>query len=41
MEITKVDDKWAEGTFSFTASGFQTDKTMQVTEGFFRISIIP
>ncbi len=40
MEITKVDDKWAEGKFSFTASGFQTDKTIEVTDGFFRISIM-
>jgi len=39
MEITKVDDKWAEGKFSFIASGFQTDKTIEVTDGFFRISM--
>ncbi len=39
MEITKVDDKWAEGKFSFTASGFETEKTKEVTDGFFRISI--
>ena len=39
LEITKVDDKWAEGKFYFTASGFQTDKTMEVTDGFFRISM--
>jgi len=39
MEITKVDDKWAEGKFSFTASALQTDKTIEVTDGFFRISL--
>ena len=39
MEITKVDDKWAEGKFSFTASGFQTDKTIEIADGFFRISL--
>ena len=39
MEITKVDDNWAEGKFSFTAKGFQTDKTIEVTDGFFRISL--
>ncbi len=39
VEITKVDDQWAEGKFSFTAKGFETDKTKEVTDGFFRISI--
>ena len=39
MELTKVDDNWAEGKFSFTAKGFQSDKTIEVTDGFFRISI--
>jgi hypothetical protein len=39
MEITKVDDNWAEGKFSFTAKGFQSDKTIEVTDGFFRISL--
>ena len=39
MEITKADDQWAEGRFSFIAKGFQTDKTMEVTDGFFRISM--
>jgi hypothetical protein len=38
LRITKVDEKWAEGKFSFTAKGFQTDKTIEVTDGFFRIS---
>jgi hypothetical protein len=39
MEITKVNDNWAEGKFFFTASGFQSDKTIEVTDGFFRISL--
>jgi hypothetical protein len=37
MELTKVDDHMAEGKFSFTAKGFQSDKTIEVTDGFFRI----
>ncbi len=39
MEITKVDDDWAEGTFHFTAYATSTDKTVEVTDGFFRIRI--
>lgn len=39
MEITKVDDKYAEGTFFFTGSTARSNKTMDVTEGFFRIPI--
>jgi hypothetical protein len=38
MEITKVDDNWIEGTFSFIATGLQSDKTTEVTDGFFRIA---
>lgn len=37
MGITKVDEKSAEGTFFFTASSSRTDKTLEVTDGFFRI----
>jgi hypothetical protein len=37
MEITKVNDKSAEGKFYFTATASGTDKTMEVTDGFFRI----
>ena len=37
MEITKVDENWAEGKFFFTGSS--DDKTIEVTEGFFRISM--
>jgi hypothetical protein len=37
MEITKVDENWAEGKFFFTGSS--DAKTIEVTEGFFRISM--
>jgi hypothetical protein len=39
VDLTKVDENWAEGKFSFTAKGFQSDKTIEVTDGFFRISL--
>ncbi|SRR5260221_5678889 len=39
MEITKVENEWAEGKFFFTATTSSTDKTIEVTDGFFRISI--
>ncbi len=41
MEITKVDADWAEGKFIVTGSTSSTDKTLEVTEGFFRISMVP
>jgi|SwirhisoilCB2_FD_contig_91_2311764_length_961_multi_2_in_0_out_0_2 hypothetical protein len=37
MEITKSDDNMAEGKFHFIAKGFQSDKTVEVTDGLFRI----
>lgn len=37
MEITKVNDHSAEGEFSFTATNRESGKTLEVTEGFFRI----
>jgi hypothetical protein len=37
MEITKVDDSWAEGKFFFTATTSNSNKTVEVTDGFFRI----
>lgn len=37
MELTKVNDQMAEGKFSFTAKGFQSDKTIEVSDGFFRV----
>ncbi len=39
MIITKVDEKSAEGTFFFTASTSSTTKTIEVTDGFFRIPL--
>jgi len=39
MEITKVDDSWAEGKFFFTATTSSSNKTVEVTEGFFRIPV--
>lgn len=40
MEITKVEGNWVEGKFYFTGSTSQgSDKTIEVTEGFFRISL--
>lgn len=40
MKITKVDGKWAEGKFFFTAYSYDGDKakTVEVTDGFFRIA---
>lgn len=40
MEITKVDAEWAEGKFFVTGSTSSSGKTMEVTDGFFRISLI-
>jgi hypothetical protein len=39
MEITKVDDNWAEGKFYFTATTSNSNKTLEVTDGFFRIPV--
>jgi len=39
MEITKVENDWAEGKFFFTATTSTTNKTKEVTDGFFRISL--
>lgn len=39
MEITKVNNEWAEGIFHFTASDTGTIKEKEVTDGFFRISM--
>ncbi|HMH23843.1 MAG TPA: hypothetical protein VK563_18785 [Puia sp.] len=39
MEVTKVNDKWAEGKFYFTAVNRNSGKTVEVTNGFFRISL--
>ena len=37
MIITKVDETSAEGTFYFTASNYETKKTIEFTDGSFRI----
>ncbi|NRF38346.1 hypothetical protein [Pedobacter foliorum] len=39
MIITKADDKWAEGTFSFIANNSKSAKTMAITNGVFRVSL--
>ncbi|MEO6128554.1 MAG: hypothetical protein ABIP30_09435 [Ferruginibacter sp.] len=39
MEITKMNENWAEGKFHFTATISGTDKLVEVTEGSFRIKI--
>jgi hypothetical protein len=38
MEITKVGNGWVEGKFHFTAKLMNSDKTMEITSGFFRIT---
>lgn len=35
--ITKMDDKWIEGTFHFTAADKDKNKKAEITNGFFRI----
>lgn len=37
MEITQVSDNWVEGKFFFTGSTNSSVKTIEVTDGFFRI----
>jgi hypothetical protein len=40
MEITKVDGDWVEGKFFVTGSGGSAnDKKLEITDGFFRISL--
>ena len=39
MEITKVDGDWVEGKFFVTGSTSRSEKTVEVTDGFFRISL--
>ena len=39
MQITKVTDTYAEGNFFFTASSTRSDKTIEVTDGWFRIML--
>ncbi len=37
MEITKVTGNYAEGKFFFTGYSYDNKKTIQVTDGFFRV----
>jgi len=39
MEITKVGSEWVEGKFHFTAKLMNSSKTMEITNGFFRIPL--
>ena len=39
MKITKVTGKWAEGEFFFTGYSYDNKKTIEVTNGFFRIAL--
>jgi hypothetical protein len=38
LAITKADDIWIEGIFHFKATSTMSDKKMEVTNGFFRVS---
>lgn len=40
LEITKLDGNWMEGKFSFKASSSSSTKTIDVTEGFFRVPFV-
>ena len=37
IEITKLDGKWMEGKFSYKATSSSSTKTIEVTEGLFRV----
>lgn len=39
MEITKIDEHFAEGKFYFTARSRRSEKKMEVTKGYFRIPL--
>jgi hypothetical protein len=39
--VTKLDDQWIEGTFFFTGTSSNSDKKVEVTDGHFRISLVP
>ena len=38
IQVTKLTDAWLEGTFYFTATTTGSDKKVEVTNGFFRVS---
>jgi len=39
IEITRVSDGWAEGKFSVTLKSAQDNKSVNITDGFFRIPL--
>lgn len=39
IEITKVADGWVEGKFFFTATVLETNKKMEITDGYFRVPL--
>src|ERR1700754_1675996 len=39
MEVTKVENGWAEGKFFFTATMRNSSKKIEVTNGFFRVPV--
>jgi hypothetical protein len=39
MEITKVTTQWIEGKFFFTGYSYDDKKSIEVTDGFFRIPV--
>jgi hypothetical protein len=41
VEITKIDDQWMEGTFQFSAKTRNSDKKIEVTDGRFRVALVP
>ncbi|MGZ8538278.1 MAG: DUF6252 family protein [Flavisolibacter sp.] len=41
VEITKMDDQWLEGKFHFTATSSSSDKKVGVTNGSFRVALVP
>lgn len=38
VTVTKADDQWVEGTFYFTATSIESNKTHEVTRGSFRVA---
>jgi hypothetical protein len=39
LTITKLDDKWVEGTFYFTATSYSASGKHEITNGSFRVAI--